>query len=84
MRRLIYNSHIETSVDFSVLDDADCPRWVQDIKEDLHVDISYVQENIYRVRSTEDFAGSIVSRNFCYSHEVSAARALCVAFTLQW
>jgi phenolic acid decarboxylase len=84
MRRLVYNSHIETEVEFSVLDDANCPRWVQDIKEDFHVDISYVQENIYRVRSTEDFSGSIVSRNFCYSHEIGAARALCVAFTLLW
>jgi phenolic acid decarboxylase len=84
MRRLIYNSHIETRVEFSLLDDLDCPRWVQDFSEDFHVDVSYVQDNIYRVRSTEDFTGSIVSRNFCYSHEIGTARALCVAFTLLW
>jgi phenolic acid decarboxylase len=84
MRRLVYNSQIETNIEFSVLDDADCPRWVQDIKEDFHVDISCVQENIYRIRSTGDFTGSIVSRNFYYGHEIGSARAICVAFTLLW
>jgi hypothetical protein len=84
MLRLKYNQHIETDADFALLDDAICVRWHQDVAEDLHIDISYVQENIYRVRSTEDFAGSIVSRNFCYQDEIDISRALCAAFTLLW
>jgi phenolic acid decarboxylase len=84
MRRLVYNSPVETEIEFLVLDDANCSRWVQDFSEDFHVDISHAQENIYRVRSTEDFAGSKVSRNFCCHHEVDAARALYVVFTLPW
>jgi hypothetical protein len=84
MRKLKYNHHIETDADFAVIDDADSCRWYEYMAEDFYVDVSHVQGNIYRVRSTERFAGGIVGRNFCYSHEIDTARSLCIAFMMLW
>jgi hypothetical protein len=84
VRKLKYNHHIETDADFAVIDDTDSYRWYEYMAEDFYVDVSHVQGNIYRVRSTERFAGGIVCRHFCCGNEIETARALCIAFMFLW
>jgi hypothetical protein len=84
VHRLTYNHHIETDADFAVIDDADSCRWYEYMSENFYTDVSHVQEDVYRVRATELYAGGIVCRHFCYGNEIETARALCIAFMFLW